>query len=168
MTDTVVIKKYANRRLYDTESSRYITIGELSRLVREGRQVEIVDAKSGEDVTAFILSQVIMEEARNKNALLPPPLLHLIIRYGDNLLVDFFENYLQQVLKAYLNYRSTVDRQFKKWLELGMNLTDLTRPSGADMSPLKPFLDIFFEPTQGGDETKGATKKETTPEDPET
>lgn len=145
MTDPITIKKYANRRLYDTESSRYITLGELARLIRDGQRVEIIDAKTGEDVTAFILSQVIMEEARNKNALLPPPLLHLIIRYGDNLLVDFFENYLQQVLKTYLNYRSTVDQQFEQWLELGMNFTDLGRPPQADLNPLKPFFDMFFD-----------------------
>lgn len=147
MTAPVSIKKYANRRLYDTESSRYITLGELARLIRDGRRVEITDAKTGEDVTAFILSQVIMEEAKNKNALLPAPLLHLIIRYGDNLLVDFFENYLQQVLKAYLNYRSTVDHQFKQWLELGMNLTDIGRRTGPELNPLKPFFDTFFDAT---------------------
>ncbi|MGD8251353.1 MAG: polyhydroxyalkanoate synthesis regulator DNA-binding domain-containing protein [Desulfobacterales bacterium] len=145
MTHPVKIKKYANRRLYDTEASRYITLGELAQLIRDGKRVEIVDAKSGDDVTAFILTQVIMEEAKNKNALLPPPLLHLVIRYGDNLLVDFFENYLQQVLSAYLNYRSSVDRQFKEWLDIGTNLADISRQSTGELNPLKPFFDMFFD-----------------------
>ena len=152
MSKPIRIKKYANRRLYDTDSSRYITIGELAERIRAGKRVEIVDASSGEDVTSFVLSQVVMEEARNKNVLLPPPLLHLIIRYGDNLLVDFFENYLHQVLKAYLKYRSAVDQQFKQWLELGMNLTDFTRKGQPELNPLKPFFDMFFKAT-GADES---------------
>jgi polyhydroxyalkanoate synthesis repressor PhaR len=71
-------------------------------LIRQGRQVEVVDAKTKEDVTAFILTQIILEEAKNKNFLLPIPMLHLIIQYGDNILGDFFEKYLQQMITTYV------------------------------------------------------------------
>ena len=93
MPQTVVLKKYANRRLYDTEKSTYVTLKQVADYIHDGRQVRILDAKSEEDVTAFILTQIVLEEAKNKNALLPAPLLHIIIRYGDNLLGEFFEKY---------------------------------------------------------------------------
>ena len=95
MAEKVVLKKYANRRLYDTEKSAYVTLNQVADLIREGRQVEVIDAKTKEDVTAFILTQIILEASRKKNVLLPVPLLHLIIQYGENVLEEFFEKYLQ-------------------------------------------------------------------------
>ena len=93
MGEKVLLKKYPNRRLYNTETSSYVTLGQVSDLIKEGRQVQVVDVKTDEDVTAFILTQIIVEEARNKNALLPSPLLHLVICYGGNILSEFFEKY---------------------------------------------------------------------------
>ena len=81
MAERVLLKKYANRRLYDTEKSVYVTLSQVSDMIKEGRQVKVIDAKTEEDVTAFILTQIIVEEAKNKNSLLPVPLLHLIIEY---------------------------------------------------------------------------------------
>jgi len=135
--DTVIIKKYANRRLYDTQSSAYVTLNQVAEMIREGQQVQVADAKSGEDVTAFILAQIIVERAREKNILVPAPLLHLLIRYGDNVLEEFFEKYLEQILKNYLSYKNAVDDQFEKWLELGMDVSQKTLGSFA------PFQAIF-------------------------
>jgi polyhydroxyalkanoate synthesis repressor PhaR len=61
-SDKVTIKKYANRRLYDTESSAYITLDRLAEMVREGREFEVVDAKTGEDITRQVLTQIIVDE----------------------------------------------------------------------------------------------------------
>ena len=135
--DPVVIKKYANRRLYDTENSAYVTLNQVADMIRAGRQVKVVDAKTDEDVTAFILAQIIMEHAREKNILMPAPLLHLIIRYGDNILEEFFEKYLEQVLKNYLSYKNAMDDQFRKWLDLGMDISQKALGSFA------PFQGIF-------------------------
>ncbi len=77
--ETLVIKKYANRRLYDTERSHYITLDELANLVRGGRPVRVVDAKSGADLTRAVLMQVILEE-QGRLDMLPIELLHQIIR----------------------------------------------------------------------------------------
>jgi len=140
MTDTIVLKKYANRRLYDTTQSAYVTLDEVAEMVRQGRVVRAVDAKSKEDVTAFVLTQIVLEEARKKNALLPVPLLHMIIRYGDNVLVDFFDKYLEQIVRNYLEYKSTVDEQFKKWLDFGAGMSELTQKSITSMAP---FSTIF-------------------------
>ena len=133
----VVIKKYANRRLYDKGRSAYVTLNQVAEMIREGKQVQVVDAKSGEDVTAFILAQIVVERAREKNILMPAPLLHLIIRYGDNVLEEFFEKYLEQVLNNYLSYKNSMDDQFKKWLELGADVSQKT------LGSFVPFSGIF-------------------------
>ena len=74
MTDKITLKKYANRRLYDTEKSQYVTLNQVADRIRDGQQVEVLDAKTKEDVTAFILTQILLEEAKSKNVLLPAPL----------------------------------------------------------------------------------------------
>jgi len=143
MSDKVKLKKYANRRLYDMEKSAYVTLNQVADLIRQGRQVEVVDAKSKEDVTASILSQIILEEAKNKNILLPVPVLHLIIQYGDNVLGEFFEKYLQQMIQTYLAHRHAVDDQFKKWLEMGQDFSNMAQETMAGLSPFKSFFDQF-------------------------
>ncbi|MBW2013228.1 MAG: polyhydroxyalkanoate synthesis regulator DNA-binding domain-containing protein [Deltaproteobacteria bacterium] len=143
MSDKVKLKKYANRRLYDTGKSAYVTLSQVADLIRQGRQVEVIDAKSKEDVTASILSQIILEEAKNKNILLPVPVLHLIIQYGDNVLGDFFEKYLQQMIQTYLAHKHAVDDQFKKWLEMGMGFSNMAQETMAALSPFKSFFDQF-------------------------
>ncbi|MCG6891981.1 MAG: transcriptional regulator [Desulfobacteraceae bacterium] len=140
MSAETVYKKYANRRIYDTAASRYVTLGDLADRVRRGGHVKVLDAKTNEDVTAYILTQILMEEAKNRNILLPAPLLHSIIRYGDNLLIEFFDKYLQHIIHNYLAYKRTMDEQFQQWIEMGMGLSEMTR-RGFD--PLNPFGTVF-------------------------
>ncbi len=83
--NTLLLKKYNNRRLYDTEKSIYVTLDYVTDVVRQGRKIKVTDAKTGEDVTSAILTQIVLEEARKKKYLLPPPLLYLIIQHGDRL-----------------------------------------------------------------------------------
>ena len=143
MAERVMFKKYTNRRLYDTEKSTYVTLKQVADIIKEGRQVEVIDAKTKEDVTAFILTQIVLEESRKKNVLLPVPLLHLIIQYGENVLEEFFEKYLQQTIHNYLNYKKTVDEQFGKWLEVGMDLTEMAQKTMTGLKPFQPFFDQF-------------------------
>ena len=143
MSDKVTLKKYANRRLYDMEKSAYVTLNQVADLIRQGRRVEVIDAKSKEDVTASILSQIILEEAKNKNILLPVPVLHLIIQYGDNVLGEFFEKYLQQMIQTYLAHKNAVDDQFKKWLEMGQDFSKTAQEAMVGLSPFKSFFDQF-------------------------
>ncbi len=152
MADKVVLKKYANRRLYDTERSAYVTLDEVADMVRQGRVIQAIDAQTKEDVTAFVLTQIVLEEARKKKALLPEPLLHMIIRYGDNVLVDFFDQYLEQIVRNYLEYKSTVDKQFKKWLDFGAGMSEWTQKS---MTGMAPFSSMFkTKPDSGRKEKK--------------
>lgn len=141
MAEKVLLKKYANRRLYDTEKSAYVTLNQVADMIREGREVEVIDAKTEEDVTPFILTQIILEEARKKNALLPVPLLHMIIQHGENVLQEFFEKYLEQTIQNYLAYKGAVDEQFKKWLDTSMRLSNLARKTMPGTTPFKPFFD---------------------------
>jgi polyhydroxyalkanoate synthesis repressor PhaR len=140
---SVVLKKYANRRLYDTEKSVYVTLHEVAAYIREGLDVSIVDAKTKEDVTAFTLTQIILEEAKNNNTLLPVPLLHLIIRYGNNLLGEFFEKYLQQIFQNFVTHKQAMDGQFQKWIETGFNMSQAAQKNFSELNPFQPFFDPF-------------------------
>lgn len=142
MEQPVVIKKYANRRLYNTATSKYITLNDLSDLIRDGKQVKVIEANTKEDVTAFILTQIVLEEAKSKNALLPAPILHLIIRYADNILLEFFDTYLNQIIKNYISYKRSMEAQFQQWLDLGMGLSDASGKNGFNFNP---FKDIFSD-----------------------
>lgn len=123
MPDPLVLKKYSNRRLYDTRNSRYVTLEDVSTMIRSGEQVRIQDASTGEDVTAFILTQVVLEAARRRNSLLPVPVLHMIIRYGDNVLGEFFEKYFQKTIQNYIETKKAFDQQFGQWLDMGMDMS---------------------------------------------
>ena len=143
MPEKVVLKKYANRRLYDTEKRAFVSLSQVAELVKQGRDIEISDDKTGEDVTAFILTQVVLEEVKKKTLLLPVSLLSLMIRYGDSVLSEFFDNYLEQILKNYLAHKSAMDTQFRTWLELGQDFSALTTKAMANFTPSPSWLDIF-------------------------
>ena len=152
MENTVIIKKYANRRLYDTEKSVYVTLAQLADYIHEGRMVQIIDAKTKEDVTDFILTQIVLEQAKNKKSLLPAPVLHMIIRYGDNLLGEFFEKYFFQIFQNFVAHKQAVDTQFQKWLEMGMNRSQAAQKGFPEMNPFHSFFDSFGNGTKKDDE----------------
>jgi polyhydroxyalkanoate synthesis repressor PhaR len=141
--NTLLLKKYTNRRLYETEKSIYVTLDYVTDIIRHGRKIKVIDAKTGEDVTAAILTQIVFEEARKKKYLLPTPLLYLIIQYGENVLTDFFEKYLEQTIKNYLLLHNMADDQFKKWLEYGENYSKMNPQAMAGLSTFKPLFDLF-------------------------
>jgi polyhydroxyalkanoate synthesis repressor PhaR len=150
MAGQVILKKYANRRLYDTVQSAYVTLDEVAEMIKAGKEVCALDAKTKEDVTGFVLTQIVLEKARKKNALLPVPLLQMIIRYGDNILSEFFDSYLALVVRNYLAYKSKADEQFKKWLNFGMDLSEMAQRSVTDLSPFQ----FFKPPSDVKDENK--------------
>jgi polyhydroxyalkanoate synthesis repressor PhaR len=97
----MLVKKYGNRRLYDTVASRYITLEELAEKIRSGSDARVVDAKTGEDLTQSTLTQIILE-SRGAGKLLPIPLLIQLIRLGDDALADFMGRYVSWALEMYL------------------------------------------------------------------
>jgi polyhydroxyalkanoate synthesis repressor PhaR len=96
-----LIKKYGNRRLYDTGDSRYITLEELAQKIRGGTDVRVVDAKTNEDLTQTTLTQIILESG-SAHRTLPVPLLTQMIRLGDDALGEFFSRYVTAALEMYL------------------------------------------------------------------
>lgn len=103
-----VIKKYENRRLYDTAGSRYVNLEDVARMVREGVDVQVVDAKTGEDLTRVILTQIIMEDAKGPGSGLPLELLRKLIVASDRATHDFLSWYLTTVTDMYQKAQSAV------------------------------------------------------------
>ena len=99
MGPSLTIKKYPNRRLYDTESSKYITMEELAERVRGGRDVRVLDAKTDEDLTQPTLVQLLTEGGRAH--LLPVPLLMQLVRMNDDSLAEFYTRYMTWALDLY-------------------------------------------------------------------
>jgi len=111
---TVVIKKYANRRLYDTSSSRYVNLEDIAALVRNGKDVQVVDAGTGEDLTRVTLTQVIVEDARGQPAGLPLELLRQLIVASDRVGQEFIMWYLNSAFDAYKKVQSSVQDRFNQ------------------------------------------------------
>ncbi len=102
----VIIKKYANRRLYNTESSSYITLEHLAEMVRAKREFKVVDAKSGDDITHNVLTQIIMEEEARGKTMLPVNFLRQLIgMYGDSM-QSMVPQYLEASLEAFQHNQS--------------------------------------------------------------
>lgn len=139
----IAIKKYPNRRLYNTETSAYITVNDVSELIKAGHRVEVVDVSSGEDMTALVLTQIIMDKAKKNQELLPVSLLHLVIQFGENLLHEFFEKYLEKTMENYLMYRKTMDDQVNVYLDMGMDFSSLAEKTLKDMESLSIFSETF-------------------------
>jgi len=143
LTHTIKIKKYPNRRLYNTEKSIYITLQDVSDLIKKGSRIEVVDAKTGEDVTAFILTQIIMNKAKDANSLLPVSLLHLVIQYGENILHEFFDKHLEKSMENYLEYRKTMDDQIQAYFGMGIDFSNLAKKTLKTMGPMGFFSNTF-------------------------
>lgn len=105
----ITIKKYSNRRLYDTSESQYVTLEELARKIRAGEDVRIIDAKTHEDLTQAVLAQIIIE-SRGAGRLLPAPMLMQLIRMEDDALAEFFGHYMAWALSIYQKMRKRAAR----------------------------------------------------------
>ena len=101
MATPTLIKKYGNRRLYDTSESRYVTLEELEQRIRGGEDIRVLDAKNDADLTQSTLAQIILE-SRGGARLLPVPLLLQLIRMGDDALAEFFGRYMGTAMEMYV------------------------------------------------------------------
>jgi polyhydroxyalkanoate synthesis repressor PhaR len=120
MAQTIrIIKKYPNRRLYDTEISSYITLEEVRQLVLDGERFEVRDAKSGEDLTRSVLLQIISEHEEKGQPMLSPQLLSQIIRFYGDSLQGFMGPYLERSLQVFLDQQ----QQFRNQLNSLMGQT---------------------------------------------
>ena len=107
-TATIVIKKYGNRRLYDTSGSRYINLDDIAALVRNGKDVQVLDAKTSEDLTRVTLTQIILEDAKGQPSGLPLEMLRQMVMATDRVGRDFLMSYLKSAFDAYHKVQDSV------------------------------------------------------------
>ena len=110
----VVVKKYANRRLYNTESSSYITLDNLAGMVRAGRDFVVYDAKSGDDITRGVLTQIIVEEESKGRNLLPTNFLRQLIGFYGGSMQGVVPGYLEQAMKAFTDQQEQMQATMRK------------------------------------------------------
>ena len=106
--DPVLIKKYGNRRLYDSSSSQYVNLEDIARFVREGKEVQVVDAKTGQDLTRVTLTQIITEDAKEKQTGLPIELLRQLVVASDEVRQEFVMWYLKSAFDTYQKVQDAV------------------------------------------------------------
>ena len=109
-----VIKRYSNRKLYDTQESRYVTLEEIEEMIRGGREVSVVDAVTGEDLTAITLTQIILEHERTHRATLPSAFLHQLIKHGEAW-QDFVQRTMRSSLEGLVSSQRDMERVFREW-----------------------------------------------------
>jgi polyhydroxyalkanoate synthesis repressor PhaR len=149
--EAVVIKKYANRRLYDTQKSAYITLDDLGAMVRDGREFRVVDAKSDEDITHNVLTQIIMEAETKGSTLLPVNFLRQLIGlYGDNM-----QAAVPQYLEASMAAFRKNQQQFRSAVEGALGANPLAELAKRNMEMFSQAAGALM-PARPGDKVRDA------------
>ena len=138
--DPIIIKKYANRRLYNTGTSSYITLDDLAQMTRENVEFEVVDAKSGDDITHSILTQIIMEEEAGGEQLLPVSFLRQLISMYGNSMQALMPPYLDASMKFFRENQSKLGDTLKS----GMAATPLGKLHEANMAMFRAATETLL------------------------
>ncbi len=155
----VVVKKYANRRLYNTESSSYITLDTLAEMVRVGRDFVVYDAKTGDDITRSVLTQIIVEEEGKGRALLPTGFLRQLIGFYGNSMQGLVPNYLEQAITSF----SSQQEQMRQAMQTTMGsffpfrVDEVGRQNVAMMERAMSLFSPFY-PTEGKEPPRTAAE----------
>src|SRR4029077_10390978 len=136
------IKKYANRRYYDATHSRHLTLDEIRSLIQQGYDLRVTDAKTGADITAQVLTQIILELDTPKLDSLPVPLLVRIIRMNDQLVKDFIDKYFNQALKSFLDYQQQLEEQIRSTHGLPSAFPSVSAWTKAMLGPFASSLSV--------------------------
>lgn len=152
----VIIKKYSNRRLYDSTNKKYVTLDDIGALIREGNEVKVIDSQSGADISKVILIQVVLESEKNKEDILPVSFLHMLIKYGNKVAKDFFENYFLMMFQPYFSVQENFKKNMKLWQEMGWLPPGVKLPTNLDMLNFSelPASDSFTGTAAAADEVK--------------
>ena len=143
--DTVIIKKYANRRLYNTRSSSYITLEYLAKMTREGIEFKVLDAKTGADITHQILTQIIMDEESSGEQILPVNFLRqLISMYGNSM-----QSLLPQYLEASMEHFRANQVKLHKAFEESLGNNPLAKLAQQNMAMFKAATSAFMPIVDG-------------------
>jgi polyhydroxyalkanoate synthesis repressor PhaR len=119
MSKPRIIRKYANRRLYDTEASRHINKDDVRKLIASGKDVQIVDEGSGDDITRSVLLQLVAEQELGGQPVLSDQMLTQIIRFYDHPMQGMLGSYLQQSFESFLQQQSTLQEQMQEMIRSG-------------------------------------------------
>lgn len=162
-TPPVVVKKYANRRLYNTESSSYITLDNLAEMVRQGRDFVVYDAKTGEDITRSVLTQIIVEEEGKGRALLPTAFLRQLIGFYGDQMQSLVPRFLEQAMGAFAQQQEQVRSAMEKTMgSMGTlfpfgNMEEVGRQN---MAMMERALSLFTPPFYRGQDTAPSNQSE--------
>ncbi len=138
--EPIIIKKYANRRLYNTRSSSYITLEDLSRMTREGVDFQVLDAKTGNDITHQILTQIIMEEESHGEQMLPISFLRQLISMYGNSMQALMPHYLEATMD---NFRANQRKLQESWAQ-SMGPDALAKMAETNMAMFKAAASAFM------------------------
>ena len=128
--EPIIIKRYENRKLYDSSRSTYITLEEIAALIREGNEVRVVDAKTNEDLTKSTLALIIMEGERQKKNLLPLSFMYQLIKYGESI-QGVFQEYLSGGFEAFIASQQETQKRLREWAEAHKGEVSRTIPPKA-------------------------------------
>lgn len=135
-----IIKKYANRRLYNTSSSSYITLEDLAKMVRENIEFKVLDAKSGDDITRSILTQIIMDEEANGGEMLPVGFLRQLIGMYGNSMQTLMPSYLEASMDNFRQNQANIRDAFEK----GMSTGPLAALHETNMAMMRAAAETFI------------------------
>ncbi|MCB1783336.1 MAG: polyhydroxyalkanoate synthesis repressor PhaR [Alphaproteobacteria bacterium] len=139
-----VIKKYANRRLYDTGRSSYVTLDDLCEMIQEGHDFVVLDAKSGEDLTRSVLTQIIVDQESRGETLLPTNFLRTLIGFYGDKMQGFVPGYLEQTLDVFVKNQEHLREQINKSIE-GMRSMEGMFPGAPNLEELRKQNMEMFE-----------------------
>lgn len=138
--EPIIIKKYANRRLYNTDTSSYITLDDLAKMVRENVDFQVLDAKSGDDITHTILTQIIVEEESSGTHMLPVSFLRDLISMYGNSMQAMMPSYLEASMANFRKNREQLQQAFSK----GMESNPIAKMAEANFKMMQNAAEAFM------------------------
>jgi polyhydroxyalkanoate synthesis repressor PhaR len=160
MAEERLIRKYANRRLYDAQESRHVTLDDLRKLITQGQKIKVVDDKSGDDLTRSILLQIIASQEQFGTPVLSTQLLEAIIRFYGNPIQQMLTAYLEQSIGGLLRQQNLMQAEMAKALETPMApIAEMARQNMEMWAKMQASMLSAFSPsaTPGGAEKSGKT-----------
>ncbi len=139
----VVVKKYANRRLYNTESSSYVTLEDLAGMVREGRHFVVYDAKSSDDITRSVLTQIIVEEEAKGQNLLPIPFLRQLIGFYGDSVQSVVPRYLEFAMSSFARQHDQMRRTMQQTMGGFLPFSNLEEVGKQNMAMMERAMSLF-------------------------
>ena len=163
----VIIKKYANRRLYNTQTSSYVTLDHLAQMVKEGTEFEVRDARTGEDITRSVLTQIIFEEEAKGQSLLPIKFLRQLIRFYGDSLQGFVPGYLDMSMESFAKNQEAMRNRIAEAFGGGSQVLEaMTRQNLAMFERTMQMFQPFMPKPRGGEEepkTNGSSEHKSRP-----